>query len=71
MDEEKMIQVYDMIGCNSFGHGNDKQLTEWGNSEERIRQIKIEAVKSRLEWYKTGIEAYKLLNEICGGQNVL
>jgi len=40
-------------------------------SEEDIRRIKIECVKGRLEWYKTGIECYKLINELCGGSNVL
>ena len=69
--DEKYIEVYDKLGCKEFGKGDDQQLRDWGNSEDRIREIKIECVKSRLELYKTGIECYKFMNEICGGSNVL
>lgn len=58
---DKYVQVYDKIGHESFAHGDDKHLRLWGNSEERIRQIKIEAVKCRLERHKEGIECYKIL----------
>lgn len=69
--DEKYIEIYDKLGCEEFGKGDDQQLKEWGNSDDRIREIKTESVKGRLEWYKTGIECYKLLNELCGGSNVL
>lgn len=66
-----MIRAYNKIGFKSFGHGNDEQLKEWGNSEDEIRQLKIDAIKERLQWYKEGIETYKILNELHGGKNVL
>ena len=69
--DEKYIEIYNKLGCKEFGHGNDQQLKDWGNSEEDIRKIKIDAVKDRLQWYKTGIDCYKLMNELCGGYNVL
>jgi hypothetical protein len=69
--DEKYIEIYNKLGCEEFGKGNDQQLREWGNSEEDIIKMKIACVKGRLEWYKTGIHFYKLLNELCGGSNVL
>lgn len=69
--DEQLIEIYDHYGASFFGKGDDKQLKEWGNSDERIREIKIECVKFILNWNKKGIEMYKLLNEKCGGKNVL
>jgi len=69
--DEKLIEIYDHYGASFFGKGDDKQLKEWGNSDERIREIKIKCVKCKLNWNKEGIEVYKLLNEKCGGKNVL
>jgi hypothetical protein len=69
--DEQLIEIYDHYGASFFGKGDDKQLKEWGNSDERIREIKIECVKFKLNWNKEGIDMYKLLNEKCGGKNVL
>jgi hypothetical protein len=69
--DEQLIEIYDQYGSSFFGKGDDKQLKGWGNSDQRIREIKIECVKSKLNWNKEGIEMYKLLNEKCGGENVL
>lgn len=67
--DEHYIEVYDKIGHERFCKGSDEKLREWGNSEERIRQIKIDCVKHDLEWCKKGIDTYKMLNELCGGKN--
>jgi glycerol-3-phosphate cytidylyltransferase-like family protein len=69
--DKKYIEIYNKLGCEEFGKGDDQQLKDWGNSEEDIRKMKIECVKTRLELYKTGIDCYKLMNELCGGSNVL
>ena len=69
--DEQLIEIYDHYGASFFGKGDDKQLKEWGNSEEKIREIKIECVNFKLNWNKEGVEMYKLLNEKCGGKNVL
>ena len=65
------IEIYNKLGCEEFAKGNDQQLKDWGNSEEDIKKMKIACVKDRLEWYKKGIDCYKLINELCGGKNVL
>ena len=69
--EEKYIELYDKLGCEEFAKGSDEQLMEWGNSQERIREIKIECIKGRLKWHEKGIECYKFINELCGGKNAL
>ena len=68
--DEQYIILYDKLGSKYFGKGDDEQLREWGNSEERIREIKIQSVECHLNFYNRGVEAYKLLNEICGGKNI-
>lgn len=40
-------------------------------TDDRIREIKIECVKFKLNSNKEGIEMYRLLNEKCGGKNAL
>lgn len=62
--EDKYIDVYNKRGSKHYGKGNDNQLRDWGNSEEQIRKIKIRSVKFELDWYKKGIETYKLLNSL-------
>lgn len=69
--DKQYIEVYDKIGHKYFCKGSDNKLREWGNSEEKIRQIKINCVKHDLEWSKQGINTYKLLNELCGGNNII
>lgn len=69
--DELLIEIYDHYGSSFFCKGDDVQLKEWGNSDERIKEIKIECVKSRLNWDKEGIEMYKLMNEKYGGKNVI
>jgi hypothetical protein len=66
--EQQYIDIYDRIGHESFNHGDDEALRKWGNSEVRIKEIKIAAVKGRLDWYKTGIDCYKTLLEVCGSE---
>ena len=68
-EDEKYIQTYDKIGHKHFGKGSDKQLREWGNSEERIREIKIQCVKDHLKFYKRGIDLYKTLCDIENKEN--
>lgn len=60
--DEQYIEVYNKLGNKHYSKGSDQELKEWGNSDERIREIKIECVKSELKWHKKGIETYKLLN---------
>lgn len=67
----KYIQVFDMIGHDSFLTGSDDQLKEWGNSEEKIRVIKVNSVKGILNFHEEGIECYKELNKLLGGVNIL
>jgi hypothetical protein len=68
--DEIYIKIYEKYGCEFFCKGNDTQLKEWKNSDEEIRQVKINSVKSHLKFYKSGIDMYKLINEMCGGKNI-
>ena len=70
MDREKFIQVYDKIGHKSFHKGSDEKLREWGNSEEKIKEIKVSSVVGVLLWYDEGVKLYKEVNEALGGSNV-
>ena len=67
--DEKYIEIYNKKGNKFFGKGDDEQLKEWGNSEDEIRQIKINCVKSKLKLGEGEIETYKMMNELCGGKN--
>lgn len=69
--DEQYIEMYNKLGSSYFCKGSDEKLKEWGNSDEEIRKIKIDSVKFHLDWYKNGIEVYKMMNVICGGINEL
>jgi hypothetical protein len=61
--ENEYIRVYDEMGHQYWGKGSDEQLKKWGNSEERIREIKIQSVRCHLDFHRRGIEVYKELNQ--------
>jgi len=67
--DEMLIEIYEHYGASFFFKADDQKLKEWGNSDEKIREIKIESVMNKLNSSKQGIEIYKRLNEKCGGVN--
>lgn len=66
--DNQYIQAYNEIGHEHFDQGSDKQLIEWGNSDEKINQMKVYVVR-----YGVTSDAliYAVLNNICGGKNVI
>lgn len=67
--EDHIISVYEERGHEHYAKGSDVNLAHWGNSPERIREIKIDSVLTELYFARHGIETFKMLNEKLGGVN--
>lgn len=68
VSDEILIKVYDEFGHKYFAKGSDEELKEWGNSDEKIREIKVHSVRCLLDFNKDGIKAYELINRFKGGE---
>jgi len=64
LTNEKYIRIFDKFRKEFTCIADDKQLKEWGNSNEEIEHIKIREAKKMIRFKEDGIKLKTFIDSI-------